>query len=135
MAYNVEKRATELAMRGVDWEIADRIISTESRAAELYEQDLYAADAAVIIAREHGFNNVRMSDCEDIEVAGGALVATFGVVWLDACGDEAHTLALLNMEIDNHADWDAQDESAASTLYEAQYDLEMFEKVAQLFTY
>ena len=107
--------------------------ATEARMAELYAQGIYPAYAAVTIANEFGFDNVRASDDGNIEFAGTAFVATCGAVWLDICGDEKPALALLDMQVCEHVD--GFFESVGACLADLQYDAQRLDDFACLFVF
>ena len=100
--------------------------------AELYAQDMQPARAAVEIAKAHGFDNVIACDDGNIEIDGDSFVATCGVVWLDICGDEKPSLALLDMDIDRPTDVEAY-ESAGDCLWNLRRDIERLEEFAEMF--
>lgn len=102
--------------------------------AELYAQDMQPARAAVEIAKAHGFDNVIACDDSNIEVPGTALVATFGVTWLDICGNEKPALALWDMEVDRRVDREPY-EFVGCGLCDVEDDARRFDEFACLFVF
>lgn len=102
---------------------------------ELYAQDMTAAEAAVILAKANGFDNVRMADSENLEWVGKSIVFSLGVVWLDTCGDEKADLALLDARIDENVDREDDEVSqyVPSTIWALEYDTQKFADFSRLF--
>jgi len=96
-------------------------------------QHLQPAEAAVQIARYHGYCNVFACDDSNIEVDCGIFVATFGVVWLDTCGNEDGGLALTDMQICEHVD--NSTEFIATGIWELNHNARKLANFIDLFIY